>query len=109
MEEASPTFGWWFAAGAGCERWPCQAHETRSPTLDRPRACCADRSSSAPRTTPRRRTSGPQSLAEQLGDATLLTYEGEGHTAYGRSNQCIIDAVDGYFVDGTVPDSGTIC
>src|SRR5699024_11465228 len=22
MKEASPTFGWWFSSGAGCEGWP---------------------------------------------------------------------------------------
>lgn len=50
-----------------------------------------------------------QGLTEQLDSGVLLTYEGEGHTAYGSSNDCIIDAVDGYFVDGTPPAEGTIC
>ena len=48
-------------------------------------------------------------LAEQLESGVLLTYEGEGHTAYGRSNQCIIDAVDGFLVDGVMPAEGTRC
>jgi hypothetical protein len=48
------------------------------------------------------------SLAEQL-DATLLTYRGEGHTAYGRSNQCVTDVVDGYLVRGELPADGTVC
>ena len=48
------------------------------------------------------------SLATYL-DASLLTYEGEGHTAYGRSNQCIIDAVDDYLVDGVLPPDGLKC
>ena len=30
-----------------------------------------------------------EQLAEQLSSGVLLTYEGEGHTAYGRSNACI--------------------
>jgi len=50
-----------------------------------------------------------KNLTDELGNATLLTYDGEGHTAYGRSNQCIIDAVDGWLVDGTMPRSGTVC
>ncbi|NKY09907.1 alpha/beta hydrolase [Cellulomonas hominis] len=50
-----------------------------------------------------------ESLAETLGSATLLTYEGEGHTAYGRSNACILDTVDAYLLDGTVPEEGTRC
>lgn len=50
-----------------------------------------------------------ESLAQTLDSGTLLTYEGEGHTAYGRSNACILDAVDAYLIDGTVPAEGTRC
>ena len=50
-----------------------------------------------------------EKLTETLGSATLLTYEGEGHTAYGRSNSCIENAVDSYLIDGTVPADGTRC
>lgn len=28
----------------------------------------------------------------------LLTFNGLGHTAYGRSDSCVTDAVDGYLV-----------
>ncbi|GAP59231.1 alpha/Beta hydrolase fold [Arthrobacter sp. Hiyo1] len=38
-----------------------------------------------------------------------MTWKGEGHTAYGRSNQCVSDAVDNYFVNGTAPSDGTMC
>ena len=41
--------------------------------------------------------------------AVLLTYEGEGHTAYGSSNECIADTVDAYLLQGTVPAEGTRC
>ncbi|AEI10837.1 TAP domain protein [Cellulomonas gilvus ATCC 13127] len=50
-----------------------------------------------------------QALAKILDSGVLLTYEGEGHTAYGRSNDCIGDAVDGYLLDGEVPGDGTTC
>ncbi|MGO2110311.1 MAG: alpha/beta hydrolase [Pseudoclavibacter sp.] len=44
------------------------------------------------------------SLADQLESATLLTFEGEGHTVYGLGGSaCIDDMVDDYFVNGTVP------
>ena len=39
----------------------------------------------------------------------LLTYEGEGHTAYGRSVPCIDSAVEAYLIDGTVPAAGKRC
>ncbi|THJ65084.1 alpha/beta hydrolase [Arthrobacter echini] len=48
-------------------------------------------------------------LAEQLESGVRVTWEGEGHTAYGRSNACIQDLVDDYFIDGTVPEDGTTC
>lgn len=50
-----------------------------------------------------------QSLAKQLENATLLTFEGHGHTAYGRSNECITKAVDGYLIEGKVPAENTTC
>jgi pimeloyl-ACP methyl ester carboxylesterase len=48
-------------------------------------------------------------LAEQLESGVHVTWEGEGHTAYGRSNDCILDIVDSYFTDGTVPEDGARC
>lgn len=50
-----------------------------------------------------------ESLATTLSSASLLTYEGEGHTAYGSSNACVTDAVDAYLLSGTLPDDGTRC
>jgi hypothetical protein len=48
-------------------------------------------------------------MAAQLGSAVLLTYNGDGHTAYGRGSSCINTAVDAYLTRGTVPGSGTVC
>ncbi|TKV27454.1 alpha/beta hydrolase [Arthrobacter sp. NamB2] len=48
-------------------------------------------------------------LAEQLESGVHVTWQGEGHTAYGRSNDCILDLVDDYFIDGTVPKDDTRC
>ncbi len=48
-------------------------------------------------------------LAEQLESGVHVTWEGEGHTAYGRSNDCVLDLVDRYFIDGSVPADGTRC
>ena len=48
-------------------------------------------------------------LAEQLESAHLITYNGEGHTAYNKSNSCVDGAVDDYFVKGTVPSSDPDC
>ncbi|QHC21016.1 alpha/beta fold hydrolase [Streptomyces sp. GS7] len=50
-----------------------------------------------------------RSLAAQLPGGMLLTYEGMGHTAYGRSNRCVTDAVDGYLVDLKPVRPGATC
>ena len=50
-----------------------------------------------------------ESLAEQLDGSVLLTFDGEGHTAYGRSNACVQDAVDAYLIEGTLPEAGLVC
>ncbi len=50
-----------------------------------------------------------QDMAQQLGSAVLLTYNGDGHTAYGRGSKCIDSAVDTYLTQGAVPSAGTVC
>ncbi|MBN9238770.1 MAG: peptidase [Micrococcales bacterium 70-64] len=48
-------------------------------------------------------------LAKQLESAHLITYNGEGHTAYNKSNGCVDRAVDEYFTKGTVPATDPNC
>ncbi|MCY1140205.1 alpha/beta hydrolase [Actinoplanes sp. Pm04-4] len=47
-------------------------------------------------------------LASMLGVGHVLTWEGEGHTAY-PSTSCIVKAVDGYLIDLKVPQEGLRC
>ncbi|WP_250038154.1 alpha/beta hydrolase [Paractinoplanes maris] len=47
-------------------------------------------------------------LASMLGVGHVLTWEGEGHTAY-PSTTCIAKAVDGYLIDLKVPQEGLRC
>jgi pimeloyl-ACP methyl ester carboxylesterase len=47
-------------------------------------------------------------LAKMLGVGTLVTWKGEGHTAYPQTG-CIIDAVNRYLIDLKVPAAGTTC
>ncbi|MFD7321709.1 alpha/beta hydrolase [Streptomyces sp. NPDC059875] len=49
------------------------------------------------------------SLASQFPGGMLLTYEGFGHTAYGRSNTCVTDRVDDYLIERKPVPSGTSC
>jgi pimeloyl-ACP methyl ester carboxylesterase len=50
-----------------------------------------------------------EQMAQALESAVLLTYEGDGHTAFLRGGPCIDDAVVAYLVDLTVPAEGTRC
>ena len=106
-EEASPTFGWWFAAGVGCDGWPFHAHQIVTDLT--PATGAGPMIIVGTTGDPATPLKWARSLADQLPNAALLIYDGQGHTAYGRSNSCILDTVDAYFVDGTMPSSGKTC
>ena len=46
-------------------------------------------------------------VAQQLSSGVPGTWDGDGHTAYGRANKCLTHTVDAYFVDGKVPADRT--
>jgi pimeloyl-ACP methyl ester carboxylesterase len=48
-------------------------------------------------------------LRDQLASGRLLSFDGDGHTAYGRSNRCIDNAVNDYYAKGKVPADNTKC
>jgi pimeloyl-ACP methyl ester carboxylesterase len=48
-------------------------------------------------------------LAAELDSGRLLTYDGDGHSAYEEGSACIDAAVDAYLVAGTLPAAGTRC
>jgi pimeloyl-ACP methyl ester carboxylesterase len=50
-----------------------------------------------------------QGLASELQNGHLITFQGDGHTAYMRSNSCVDDAVDAYLLNGRVPPAGFKC
>ena len=50
-----------------------------------------------------------KSLAEQLDSGQLLTWEGNGHTAYGGDASCVNDAIDAYLISATMPKKGLTC
>ena len=49
-----------------------------------------------------------ESLADQLESGVLVTYEGEGHTAYGE-HACVDKTVDAHLPEGAVPAAGPRC
>ncbi|MBW3084884.1 Carboxylesterase A [Austwickia sp. TVS 96-490-7B] len=50
-----------------------------------------------------------QELARQLKKGRLVTFDGDGHTAYTRSNRCVDNTVDDYLIEGKVPDRDVTC
>lgn len=51
-----------------------------------------------------------QALADQLSKGVLVSWDGWNHTAYSRDgSRCVRDAVDGFFLNGTVPQDGLQC
>ena len=110
--DAAPIIGRYFAfddyahVEAACTAWPYGA-STRPSTFD---AAGADPILVIGTTNdPATPYSWATGLAEQLESGVLVTFNGEGHTIYGRGNACIDDTVDAYFIAGTVPDSDPDC
>ena len=106
-EEASPTFGADFAwATLVCAAWQVEpsggpvsiAAEGADPIL----VVGTTRDPATP-------YAWSEGLADQLSSGVLLTYDGDGHTAYGGVSACVDSAVNDYLLANTVPDDGTTC
>jgi pimeloyl-ACP methyl ester carboxylesterase len=48
-------------------------------------------------------------LRNELSNARLLTFNGDGHTAYARSNACVDSAIDDYYTEGKLFADGLKC
>lgn len=107
LSKDAPVIGPYMGYGdIGCANWPDKTTATRGPIT-------------APGTPPILvvgTTNDPatpyvwaKNLAKELSKGHLVTYKGEGHTAYNKSNSCVNDAVDHYLVSGTVPASDPMC
>lgn len=107
LEELAPTFGPEMSyGGIGCADWPFPATRDREPIVAEGSADILVVGTTNDPATP---YVWAEALAEQLENGHLVTFEGEGHTAYNKSNSCINDTVDGFFVDGAVPDADPRC
>jgi pimeloyl-ACP methyl ester carboxylesterase len=107
FEKASPHFGASLAwAGLSCAYWPVKA-------TGEPHTIAAAGSAPIVVVGTTRDPATPyawaRALAGQLHAGHLLTYDGDGHTAYSRGSDCIDTAVNRYLLAGTVPASGTVC
>lgn len=104
----SPFLGrYWLNGAIGCEQWPY-------PIAKKPSSYAAKGSgpiivvgTTGDPATPYWQS---QNLANKiLANGHLVTFNGEGHTAYGRSNSCVVKAVDAYLIKGIVPAQDPNC
>lgn len=107
LEKAAPILGKQLAyGGAQCASWPFQSTRERE-AITAPGS--ADILVVGTTNDPATPYKWAVALAGELENGHLVTYKGEGHTAYNRSNSCVNNAVDNYFIDGTVPASDPKC
>ena len=107
LAEVSPLFG--AELGYGdllCSTWPVKSTRERAPITAAGTGPILVIGTTGDPATPYRWS---EALASQLKEGHLLTFEGEGHTAYGPRNSCVAEHVDSYFIDDTVPRDGTRC
>ncbi|MCF2129835.1 alpha/beta hydrolase [Strepomyces sp. STD 3.1] len=107
FEKASPVFGEGLAwASLNCTYWPVQAsgepHRIEAAGATPIVVVGTTRDPATP-------YRWAEALADQLSSGRLLTYEGDGHTAYGRGSTCIDSAIDTYLLRGTAPEDGKRC
>jgi len=106
VRKDAPTFGDQFVYSAGCEAWPILSTVVRGPIHAPGSAPILVVGTTGDPATPYK---WAVSLAGQLDSGHLLTYVGQGHTAYTRSNSCVDNAVNAFLVSGTVPAEGKRC
>ncbi|MDQ0933405.1 alpha/beta hydrolase [Streptomyces turgidiscabies] len=107
FEKASPVFGEVMAwSSLSCAYWPVRPTGEQHRIEAKGAAPIVVVGTTRDPATPYR---WARSLAGQLSSARLLTYEGDGHTAYGRGSECIDDTINAYLLRGTPPVAGKRC
>ncbi|KUN09917.1 proteinase [Streptomyces yokosukanensis] len=107
FEKASPVFGDGLAwAALNCAYWPVKATGEPHRIEAKGAAPIVVVGTTRDPATPYR---WAQSLAHQLSSARLLTYAGDGHTAYGRGSSCIDTSINSYLLQDTSPSAGKRC
>ncbi len=106
FEEVSPTWGRYLAGDGVCGYWPEEAVETIEDYSAEGAAPIVVIGTTRDPATPHE---WAVQLAETLDSGVLISFDGDGHTAYGRSNDCVDGAVDAYLLEGTVPEDGLTC
>ncbi len=106
LADNAPIFGPSMSYSTGCNGWPVEPAEPIGPTDAEGSDPIVVASLTSDPATP---IHFSRQLAEELDNSIHITVEGEGHGAYSPDNECIVEAIDGYIVDGDVPEDGLVC
>jgi pimeloyl-ACP methyl ester carboxylesterase len=107
LAKDAPVIGPYMAYGdIGCGNWPYQTTYQRGPIAAKGSAPILVVGTTNDPATP---YVWAKNLATELQNGHLLTYKGEGHTAYNKSNSCVNGTVDDFLLKGTIPSDGKTC
>jgi pimeloyl-ACP methyl ester carboxylesterase len=101
-----PMFGRWSAASLfSCQVWQPDRTPVPLPSAATPHKVLVIGNLHDPATPYK----GAIDLAQTMGNAALLSWDGEGHTSFLQGSTCIDNYVDNYLISGTVPPAKTTC
>ncbi|MDP9092565.1 MAG: alpha/beta hydrolase [Actinomycetota bacterium] len=101
-----PMFGRWSAASLfSCQDWQSKRTPVPLPTAPTPQKVLVIGNLHDPATP----YQGAKDLANTMGNALLLTWDGEGHTSYLQGNTCVDNYVNNYLISGSLPPVNTTC
>jgi pimeloyl-ACP methyl ester carboxylesterase len=104
--KAYPMFGRWAAPSLfSCQAWQPDRTPVPLPRAATPQTVLVIGNLHDPATP----YQGAKDLTKTMGNAALLTWDGEGHTSYLQGSSCIDNFVDDYLVAGTLPPANTTC
>ncbi|WP_245666290.1 alpha/beta hydrolase [Actinomadura latina] len=106
-KKVAPRFGPFVVwGGLPCVYWPAQTKQEPKPITAKGAAPIVVIGTIRDPATPYK---WAQNLADQLSSGVLLTFNGDGHTAYLQGNPCITKATDNYLITTDPPKDGTTC
>jgi pimeloyl-ACP methyl ester carboxylesterase len=89
----------------GCAGWPAKRTPVPNPKAATPSKVLVVGNTHDPATPYR----GAQDLARDLGNAELLSWDGQGHTSYREGSSCVDSAVNNYLLQLKLPPPNTLC
>jgi pimeloyl-ACP methyl ester carboxylesterase len=101
-----PMFGTWSAISLfGCQQWQPQRTPVPLPTAATPVKVLVIGNLHDPATP----YQGAVDLAKTMGNAELLSWDGEGHTSYLQGSSCVDNYVNAYLLRQKLPPPDTTC